>query len=132
MLRVAPLAGPLTPRTIGFGDAGSMVAAVAAVGANPLLQFAPSVQSELTAPVHVWADADPADRAVRAAVDMLASNKWSQSAMWLAGGGCRRARSTLFRRTSSECRRIVTSLTHSRMTLIPVSLGSARFEDANL
>ena len=109
----APIAGPLTPRTAELAVV-LMLMSVAAVG-TPADQLLPTVQSLHVAPVQAvtCAEAEPADMAVNAAADALASSKRSNSVRLRAEAG--RVRFGLLCHMSSGCRRIVATPMHSRM-----------------
>ncbi|UZE52410.1 hypothetical protein [Rhodopseudomonas sp. P2A-2r] len=106
-----------------------MTAKDTAVGATPLLQFEPTVQSLLVAPVHVWAAAEPTDRAISAVADAPAMNKRSHRILLPPGDRCVRLERSC--RMSSSCRRLVASPMHWRMIVILFSLGRT-VRDANL
>jgi hypothetical protein len=111
---VAAVAPPL--RTVGLGDVTLMVTELPAPGSVPVDQLVAVIQSELVAPVHACcAAADRGNNADNAATDALASSRRSNRVRALLDRD-RRVRSGLSWRMSSDCRLIVATPMHSRMS----------------
>jgi hypothetical protein len=102
-----------------------MVTMVRLVGTSPLFQFAPTVQSLLVLPCHVWAEASLADRAVSAVADRLARAK-RHNRVLLQPGSDRPTGLGLFWRKSFGSRRIVASTMHLGTASAPVSFRFTR------